>query len=451
MKQLFIFLALFTAINLSAQWVSFTPAFPDTIGIVDVEVVSPSIIWAVGVRLGVSDSLYTFGAGNETYYTVTQDGGATWKTGTVPMGPTPFIANLAATDAGTAYVIGLSNFAEAKTLKTVDGGTTWQVQSSNWDQAISWPDYIHAFSPAKACVIGDPRNGEFEIYNTFNAGQVWQPVAGSNIPDPLPGEFGYNNVGAAVGNTIWFGTSSGRVYRSKNSGGLWEASQTPLPAIGYISFADSNNGIVTGGIVPGSIVRMYNTADGGDTWTEISIVPHGGHFSLFGATCIPGEQHLLIGITTESLLSGPNETWISPDRGNSWQQVSSGEIIGWPTFLDKTNGWAGEYQQLSHPTKLFKYSGNPLSGLLTSATLDGTVAIFPNPTADFAEVTVQQTVPSACWCLLNDINGHLLRKFNIAPTAKFSQKVDLTGLPAGTYFITITNEKGSITKQVIKE
>ncbi|MBK8854390.1 MAG: hypothetical protein IPN10_09875 [Saprospiraceae bacterium] len=70
--------------------------------------------------------------------------------------------------------------------------------------------------------MGDPREGEFEIYHTANGGQFWTRVSGDKIPDPLPGEFGYNNDFDVVGNTIWFGTNKGRIYRSSNSGTNWE-------------------------------------------------------------------------------------------------------------------------------------------------------------------------------------------------------------------------------------
>ncbi len=68
--QLLLF-TLLTNQNLSAQtWQTHAPPFPDTIGIADLHVVNENVIWAVGLRYGVDDSLYYFGAGNETYYAV---------------------------------------------------------------------------------------------------------------------------------------------------------------------------------------------------------------------------------------------------------------------------------------------------------------------------------------------------------------------------------------------
>jgi len=455
MNKIF-YLLLFTLLTptfTNAQaWATHTPPFGDTIGIADLHVVNENVIWAVGLRYGVDDSLYYFGAGNETYYAVTADGGATWKTGTVPMGPTPFIANMTATDAGQALIIGLENFGNAKTLKTVDGGTTWQVTANNWDPVASWPDYIHAFTPAKMCVIGDPRNGEFEIYNTFNAGTVWQPVAGSNIPDPLPGEFGYNNSGAAIGNTIWFGTNLGRIYRSTNSGGNWEVFTTPLGAsFGSMAFSDDNNGIATTGYGFAAGAQLYRTSDGGTTWTELTNLPYSGDYFTFGtAAYIPNEPYLLQGLTPGGNLSGPYETWISPDRGDTWQQISSGEIIGWPTFINGSVGWAGEFQQLSHPTRLFEYTDSPLVGLFSPEKMEAEISLSPNPASDLVQVKVQARETGDFWILLNDTQGRMLRKIEVKGVNLFERTLNISDLPAAMYTLTVSGMKGSTSRKLMK-
>lgn len=448
------FLALLCTSRLFAQptWKPYTPPFGDTIGIADLEVVSDKVIWAVGLRYGVDDSLYYFGVGNETYYAVTADGGESWKTGTVPMGATPFIANITATDAGTALVIGLENFGNAKTLKTTDGGTTWQVTANNWDPVLSWPDYIHAFTPAKMCVIGDPRDGEFEIYNTFNAGSVWQRVAGNNIPDPIAGEFGYNNCGASIGNTIWFGTNQGRIYRSKNSGGTWEVFNTPLgTAFGSMAFSEENNGLATTGYGFAAGAQMYTTSDGGVTWTQLTNLPYSGDFFTFGtAAYIPGSTYLLQGLSHGGNLTGPYETWISPDRGLTWKQISTGEIIGWPTFINSKVGWAGEFQQLSHPTRLFQYTGSPLVGLLTPAILDAEVTLSPNPASDVVRVQVRAREVEDFWVLLSDVQGKLLRKVELNGVDTFDKEWNVADLPAGVYTVTVSSARGSLSRVLTK-
>ena len=68
MKKCFTILpALLIAFNLTAQsWTAYTPPFPDTIGIADIEVVNENVVWAIGLRYGADDSLYYYGFANET-------------------------------------------------------------------------------------------------------------------------------------------------------------------------------------------------------------------------------------------------------------------------------------------------------------------------------------------------------------------------------------------------
>lgn len=440
--------AFFSKLNsVSSQtWTAYTPPFGDTIGIADIEVLNENVIWAVGVKFEVNDSLYGFFGPSPVYMARTLNGGANWSVTQVPIGDLPFIANMSVIDENSAFISGLDEFGNAKTLKTTDGSQTWTLSSVGWDPVVSWPDYIHAFSPAKACVIGDPRDSEFEIYTTSNGGQFWERVPGANIPNPLPGEFGFNNTGDVLGNTIWFGTSNGRIFRSQNAGLTWLVAQTPLPAVTALSFADSNNGLA-------AVSDLYNstiahTVDGGTNWTNIT--PLGGEFRMLGIEYIPNSAFILMGITKDGILSGPFETWLSSDRGVTWQQISSGEIIGWPTFLDNSTGWAGEFQQLDHPTRLFKYTGSPLVGLFSANPLQAEIRVSPNPSSDVFQVQVKSEESADFLLLLNDMQGRLVRQQTVNGQSDFIASIQVADLPMGQYVLTVASANGRITYPVLK-
>lgn len=428
-------------------WTSYTPPFGDTVGIADIEVLNEKVIWAVGVKFDVNDSLYSFFGPSPVLMARTVDGGANWSVTQVPMGDLPFIANMSVVDESTAFISGLDEFGNAKTLKTTDGSQTWTLSPIPWDPVVSWPDYLHAFSPAKACVVGDPRDGEFEIYATTNGGLNWARIAGSNVPDPLAGEFGFNNTGDVVGNHIWFGTSAGRVFHSENAGVNWSAVQTPLPAVTSVSFSDAQNGLTA--VTGSSNSAILHTTDGGTNWTDIT--PLSGEFRTLGLEYIPNSPYILLGITKKSILTGPFETWLSPDRGKTWQQISSGEIIGWPTFLDGKTGWAGEFQQLEHPTRLFKYTGNPLVGLFSPASIDAEVSISPNPAADVFRVKVQAAQAADFLLLLNDAQGRLIGQQTVSGQSDFTATFRVSDLPAGQYVLTVANAEGRKSLMVVKQ
>ena len=405
------------------------------------------VIWAVGVKFDVNDSLYNFFGPSPVLMARTVDGGTNWSVTQVPIGALPFVANMSVVDASTAFISGLDEFGNAKTLKTTDGSQTWTLSPVGWDPVVSWPDYLHTFSAAKACVVGDPRDGEFEIYTTSNGGINWTRIPGTNIPDPLPGEFGFNNVDDVQGNTMWFGTSVGRVFRSENAGLTWSALQTSLPVVTSVSFSDTQNGLVSGGDLSSSAI--LHTTDGGSTWTDIT--PQNGEFRTLGIRYIPNSTYILLGTTKKGILSGPFETWLSPDRGKTWQQISSGEIIGWPTFLDSKTGWAGEFQQLDHPTRLFKYTGSPLVGLFSPAAIQAEVSIAPNPAADVFQVKVNAEQPADYLLLLNDAQGRLIGQQTVSGQSNFTAAFPVTGLPAGQYVLTVANSKGRKSLAVVKQ
>jgi len=280
---------------------------------------------------------------------------------------------------------------------------------------------------------------------------VWAKVPGANIPDPMTGEFGYNNVGDAVGNTIWFGTSTGRVYRSKNGGINWEAFATPAQAIGLLSFSDESNGILTAGTYSPTapVSQLYRTAKGGETWTDITPASNG--FRLSGLECIPNSTYVIMCGTSGSILKeNLFTTWVSADRGSTWKQVSTGQIAAWITFLNAKVGWAGEMQQLSHKTKLYQYTDSPLVGLLTPVALHADVTLSPNPASDVVRVQVRAHESADFLLLLNDAQGNLLRSISVDGVDGFDKDLIVSDLPAGVYTVTVSTAKGSVSRQLTK-
>lgn len=443
---------LLSSMAIAQTWAPYTPPFGDTIGITDLEVVDENVVWALGARFGSNDTVY-LNIPSITWVARTADGGANWLVSQVRLGDIPFASSLAAVNADVAYVTGLEFDADtggpknAKTFKTSDGGQTWVLSPVAWDSTASWPNVVHELSTTKALVFGDPRDGEFEIHVTENGGDRWTRIAGDVLPDPLPDEYGSVGAGDGVGNHLWYGTSSGRVLHSPDAGVSWTVGQTQLPYILGLSFSDTLHGVAYAQL--DAVTQVINhTSDGGITWTDIT--PSGIN-RVLGIEYIPNSPFILIGITNGGAQSGPFSTWVSSDRGSSWKQISSGEIIGWPAFLKSNIGWAGEYQQFDHPTRLFKYTGSPLVGLFSPNQLDVEVTLSPNPANDVLRIRIKTEEFADFWILLNDAQGRLLKKETLRSISDFEKTLEIKSLPIGIYTLTLSSAKGSVTRKFVKQ
>ncbi|MBK8081703.1 MAG: hypothetical protein IPK25_16380 [Saprospiraceae bacterium] len=108
------------------------------------------------------------------------------KISQVPLGNPAFIANITAIDANTAWLCGIDGGGGgSKIFKTEDAGSFMETSNHRrMDPQVSWVDFVHFWSPAKGITMGDPREGEFEIYHTANGGQFWTRVSGDKILIP---------------------------------------------------------------------------------------------------------------------------------------------------------------------------------------------------------------------------------------------------------------------------
>lgn len=414
------------------------------LGCAAIDVLNENAIWAVHARYSVNDSLYGFFVDSLVRCALSFDGGTTWKNNLIPIGNPAFVANICALDNNTAWVSGIDAAGSgSKVLKTEDAGKTWKHQTTAaWDPAASWVNFVHFWSPAKGITMGDPRDGEFEIYTTGNGGQFWNRIAGDKIPDPLPGEFGYNNDYDVVGNTIWFGTNKGRVFRSANAGASWDAFETDLQD-GAFDFGDHGHGIFYYNDFLTFTSKMRISQDGGTTWQDLTTIPENGNFRINTLEFVPGSNVIIMTTTNFSLIRGLYRTWISKDDGLNWLEIDNETNVGWMDFSNPSNGWGGQPQMLNGPNYLFKYSGTPLTGILTAEELDLELICYPNPANEFIQIQSETTGIGDYIIWIHNNQGQLLQKIDGKAENNINYLIEIQHWQPGQYQITLSTTRGS--------
>jgi len=175
-------------------------------------------------------------------YTRTTDGGNHWVADSIVVSSVKGsgISNLYALNKDTAYAAVFGPNGGGSILHTVNAGKNWQVQSSaTFSAPNGFPNIVYFFDALHGMCMGDPNNGYFEIYTTSNSGNTWNRVPAGNIPPNVKDETGTTNFYAAKGDTIWFGTSNGRVFRSIDRGLNWTAAFTGLAGRMDVKFRNS--------------------------------------------------------------------------------------------------------------------------------------------------------------------------------------------------------------------
>jgi photosystem II stability/assembly factor-like uncharacterized protein len=349
-KSLVTFLLTFLAVTsyLQAGWEPYIAVSPKpNYSIVSIAAVDESVVWAV------VDTSYFAGPANFTpIFLRTTDGGTTWKSDTIAGVQNTFLTDITALDSNTAWVIAITvGEGPNGTYKTTNGGLSWIKQTD-------FPGmYIHFFDAYNGVQI----NGD-SVLITQNGGETWEAVPEENVPPMLPNEgnifISANNAHAQVGDTIWVGTSKGRVYRSTNRGQNWTVTETSLGSnagINSLAFQDANNGLAVSATDSNYMMaanKIARTTDGGLTWTTLTTTPQTPKAQCI--TYLPGTVGIYILISGHP--SGPGSSFTN-DEGISWQRIDYGYYRG-VTFVAQNTGWAGNESALTgNNLIMYKWDG----------------------------------------------------------------------------------------------
>jgi photosystem II stability/assembly factor-like uncharacterized protein len=245
-------------------------------GLIAVSPVNPRVVWASG-RGGT--------------FTVTTDGGDTWKAGVVPGAEALQFRDVEGVSGSVAYLLSIGNGTDSRIYKTVDGGSTWtmQFQSQNPD---AFYDCFAFWTRKRGIAHSDSVNGVFPDLRTTD-GMTWQD--NNNLPPALPGEASFSSSGTCVATqgerNAWIatgGSTIARILATRDGGDTWHAYATPLvssPSAGAftVAFRDPWHGVVGGGDLDPKDPNNAATAtssDGGKTWKLTNRPPVTG--AIFG-------------------------------------------------------------------------------------------------------------------------------------------------------------------------
>jgi len=229
-----------------------------------------------------------------------------------------------------------------------------------------------------------------------------------------------------IGNTISFGTYSGRVYKSIDKGLNWTVSQTTLSEVYQMAFKDANNGLISDGST------LLKTNDGGTTWTNVNYT---GIIFDFGLCYIPWTSGAYF-------MTGGNGSSYSLDNGNTWITTDNLPHTS-VKFINPTTGWSGSINASPTSGGMFKWNG-PV-GINENNSAGAAVNVFPAPMKETAFVILPDEIRNAIFTL-HDVYGKTVKEINGISTPQFT--IHREDLPAGIYFYKVT-DTGKGTSEII--
>ena len=435
--------------TVSAQWLPQNAGFTnDTLGFYEMSLPNDHTVWAIcydGKKGLVSPRLILD-------FTRTINGGATWVAGKAGNDTTLGFSNISAVSENEAWLAMHKRSGTGGGLyHTTDGGVSWNQSGAGqiFDTA-SFPDFVHFKDANRGVAMGDPNGGSFEIYTTDNGGVAWAKVTQSHMSATLPNENGWISGFYAVGNSIWFGTTAGRIWKSDNFGKDWTAHVADPGGkfVNEIAFNDDGlHGVAHLRNNQGTTF-LYATSDGGITWTAVG---QPANWKRSRITAVPGTNALI----STSVSSFDPGSAVSYDNGATWTTINNTIYMAVSRFYNATTGYAGSFFVTGPPFNPGIYKSAitfqlPLAITNTQPAETGAkdlIKVYPTPANDVINISLQEEAAKTTSVIdLLDMEGKVVKTRRSKGPNLIQMAV--SGLAPGHYMLRITNNNQTISKGV---
>jgi len=356
---------------------------------------------------------------------------------------------LTAFSAQSAWAGSGSDNQQANVFKTTNGGGSWQRVSVAAITPVV--NAIHFFDATNGIMVGDPLNLTWGIGTTSDGGATWKaivsPVTSAANETGLPNSF------AAYGDTLWFGTTNSRIYRSTNRGASWSSARTPGPNAVGVAFANGRDGMaIFKPLAEGSDIVAVSR-DGGQRWTAAQL-PFTGAL-VQGITFVPN--------TTICYLGTQNGVYRTEDFGKTWRQMAMPQMDFSGILLDATADARGNitaygtnaYSQLMVYRESTADTTTTASLPTEGAAASGVAVLhqnMPNPFSGTTSIAFDLRSPATVELTLHDALG--ARIMSLADgrmdAGSHSVTLDAGALAPGVYFYTLSTDGGQqLTRRLV--
>jgi len=427
-----------------SAWIQQNSAFATASrGINCISIVNPYVVWAGAVD-GASTTNYI------QDYTKTVNGGASWTPGTITFtgSTTCGIANLYAFNDTVCYAAMFPGSASTGgyVAKTTNGGTTWSIANSP-SFSSSWLDFVYFFDPSNGVCVGDPSGSDYVIYTTSNGGTSWTVVAASTLPNCTSTETAITNQFDAVGNSIWFGTTKGRIYKSTDKGLTWTVTTTGLGTSAAVTpvFKDANTGIVIGSnSSTGAYIGIRKTTDGGATWTALT--PTGFFVKTPNIDYVPGTTSMWV----DGASATGNGSSYSMDDCSTFLDIDTTSTVQYTCikFYDVNTGWAGSFNTSATVGGIYKWKPLAITNINPVKNNSEQVNVYPNPSTNLVNVEFAGFTSEKATITVYNLVGERILAKDVNPSYNGVEHLDFSANEPGIYIVTIASGNNVITKRV---
>jgi len=391
---------------------------------------SPEVVWAISSAYPTpGDQLVR-----------TTDGGETWEAMPFNIDSALFAIQLFAIDENNAWLATADELdpISGKVYKTSDGGMTWTERSDAFTGFNQTPAAVHFWDANDGVAFGatcaDSNNDQIAIYYTEDGGDTWTEVSGNAMPDQLPGESmclasgeGFYDV---VGDTVWFTTYQGRIFKSTDRGKTWEAYTVVPEDLNFLlvslAFKDEMNGVA--GIYPNAVSL---TTDGGVSWSAINTMPF--FYEVGQMEYIPGTSGSYMAGT--GYLDNDSRLCVSYDNGESWELTPTNTDLDCFEFLSPTVGFGGGVVNSPTTGGLYRWEGTPLTST-QEPLADQPIYIAPNPTQSHIRIQMPISSVDRLYTEILDTRGKVVSQSRLSS----GEQLDVASLPSGIYWLRVLVE-----------